>query len=86
MSFLPSRSPLLVLTACSSAAIGLAAYGCSSTSGGGTSDAGLAAVETGSDAEPAVPDAAALDASCPKAKALPDKGETCVGFGKGSPW
>jgi hypothetical protein len=45
--------------------------------GGGGSDAG-------SDA-PTKPDGSSVDASCPTTKVLPDKGETCVGFGKGTP-
>ena len=39
----------------------------------------------GADSPTSLPDAAALDASCPKGKVVASTGETCIGFGKGTP-
>jgi hypothetical protein len=92
-----SRALALVVLSLSVGAAALAIDGCGSdatVTGGATSDA-PSAKETGSDEDtgtdatadspPPLPDAAALDASCPKGKVLPSTGETCVGFGKGTP-
>ncbi|MDB4937930.1 MAG: Poly(3-hydroxybutyrate) depolymerase [Labilithrix sp.] len=80
------------LVALSAGAFALVANGCSddttattpasgdaATTGEGGDDGGAA-----SDAHTAS-DGASNDASCPTGKAVPDKGETCIGFGKGTP-
>ena len=95
MPFRLSRALLLVLTASSGAALALVVDGCGSdsTAPGPNSDAagqesgsdGDPGADGGSDSEAVLPDAAALDANCPKGKVLPSTGETCIGFGKGSP-
>jgi hypothetical protein len=70
--------------------------GCSSDrteTGGSTSDAASGSetatsdrdASAGTDSPTTLPDAAAFDASCPKGKVLPSTGETCIGFGKGTP-
>lgn len=57
----------------------------SSGSETGTGEDGSVASDAGTDATTTLPDSAAFDASCPKGKAVPSTGETCIGFGKGSP-
>jgi hypothetical protein len=52
--------------------------------GGPTNEDSSSKPDAKADAEPFVPDAD-VDASCPKGKILPATGETCVGFGKGTP-
>lgn len=91
-------APLLVLllTASSAGGLTLVIDGCGSDTGavggGATSDApsseggGAASGDGGasSDSSTTLPDASALDASCAQGKVVPDKGETCTGFGKGT--
>lgn len=85
-------SPLLAVVVAGSGAALLTAVaiGCSSDDAGGTTgsvDSGeprdAAAATT--DGATILPDAAALDAACPKTKVAPPTGETCIGFGKGTP-
>ncbi len=87
-------SRVLVLVALGSGAFGLtlATGSCSSdpvastaTDAASTTDATTSAEDAAEDAPTELPDAAGLDASCPKGKVLPATGETCIGFGKGTP-
>lgn len=87
---------LLVASLATSGAL-LALGGCGSDSpvtGGATDDAPSASesgtndgapADAGTDAHVTLPDGAPLDASCPKGKVVANTGETCIGFGKGTP-
>lgn len=77
----------------------LAIGGCGSDStvtGGATDDApsgsetgtrtdGSTSTDAGTDSPATLSDGAAIDASCPKGKVVASTGETCIGFGKGTP-
>jgi hypothetical protein len=94
-----SRALALLVATFTAGAGALAIDGCGSdgtVAGGATSDAPSSSEagtegdsstgsDAGSDAPTTLPDGAAFDASCPKGKVLPSTGETCIGFGKGSP-
>lgn len=43
------------------------------------------ATDAGTDSTVQLADGATLDASCPKSKVVASTGETCIGFGKGTP-
>lgn len=91
----------LSITASSGLALALAIDGCGSDAGevdgGFTSDAPIPkesgnddagnhdAGSSGMDSSTTPPDGGKVDSSCPPGKVVPDKGETCVGFGKGAP-
>jgi len=52
---------------------------------GTTDDDSGTATDAKTDSPSTLPDGAAFDASCPSGKTLPGTGETCIGFGKGTP-
>jgi hypothetical protein len=95
-----SRALALLVAVVTVGGAALAIDGCGSDSavtGGSTSDApsgsdagtstddASSGTDAGADSPTTLPDGATLDASCPKGKVLPGTGETCVGFGKGTP-
>jgi hypothetical protein len=94
-----SRALALVVLSLAFGGAVLAMDGCgtdSAVSGGSTSDApsakdstsdddGGAGADTGTDAPGTLADGAVVDANCPKPKTAPSTGETCIGFGKGTP-
>ena len=95
-----SRHALALIVAASTAgscAAILAVGGCGSDStvtGGATDDAPSGseagttndgATDAGTDSPATLADGATLDASCPKGKVVASTGETCIGFGKGTP-
>jgi hypothetical protein len=86
----------LLFTAASAGGIAFAIDGCGSDSGavdgGATSDAPSAKEASsddsgsgGNDSSTTPPDGGGGDGGCPPGKVVPDKGETCIGFGKGTP-
>jgi hypothetical protein len=95
---LVSRALALVVATLGVSGVTVAIDGCGSdsTAPGDTSDA-ASAKETGTgedggtesdartDSATTLPDAASVDASCPKGKVVASTGETCIGFGKGTP-
>jgi hypothetical protein len=97
-SFSVFRLLTILVTASSAGGLALAVDGCGSDTGdvdgGPTSDApspkesgngGNDDGGTGKDSSTTLPDGSKADSSCPPGKVVPDKGETCVGFGKGTP-
>lgn len=92
---LPPRVFALAFLGLAASALSLLGNGCgtdSTSTTNGSSDGGdeattdgAAAEDSASETSTELPDAAGLDASCPKGKVLPATGETCIGFGKGTP-
>src|SRR4051794_34339243 len=98
MPFRFSRALVVLAIIASGGALTLAVDGCGSDSTTATPNSDAAAGQDGDlgndgdpgadaavDAPAELPDASALDANCLKGKVLPSTGETCIGFGKGSP-
>ena len=92
MTVTRSRLVLLLAFAVAASAAVLVANGCSSDSGNSSGSpsadaaSGDASTSEGSTSDATnLPDAASVDANCPKPKVLAATGQTCVGFGAGSP-